>query len=370
MKLKRLLWRTVLVLGTVLLVAGTVAYWRSTNVCEAGPLPTPVTPMRALIACDYGPPEVLRIASLEKPAPAAGQVLVRVRAASVNPLDWHYLRGTPYVMRLDSGLRKPASIRAGVDFAGVVEAVGTGVTRFKPGDEVFGGRNGALAEYVVVSADRAIVAKPANLSFEQAAAVPVAAITALQGLRDKGRIGPGMKVLVNGASGGVGTFAVQIAKHYGAEVTGVCSTRNVALVKSIGADHVVDYTREDFTRRSDRYDILLDNVGNQSLAACRRVMAPGGRYVLVGGGGPRDHIVLGPFGRVAMAYAMSAFVSQEMGMFLAALNQRDLGVLADLLAAGRVVPVIDRQYPFARAADAIAYLEQGRARGKVVVTMD
>ena len=277
--------------------------------------------MRALVYCDYGTPDVLTIAQVEKPVPQETQVLVRVKAASVNPLDWHMIRGTPYVMRLDSGLRKPAVTRTGVDFAGVVEAVGRQVSRFKVGDEVFGGRTGALAEYIVVSADRAIVHKPANITFDQAAAVAVAGLTALQGIRDRGQVRKGQRVLINGASGGVGTFAVQIAKQLGAEVTGVCSTRNVDLVRSLGADHVIDYTKDDFTTRTGAYDVLLDNVGNRPLSACRRVLSPNGRYVLVGGGGPDDHRIMGPLGRVASIYLTAPFVDQQMGMFIADLNR-------------------------------------------------
>lgn len=243
-------------------------------------------PMRAVVRHAYGGPEVLRVEAVEKPVPTDDQLRIRVHAASINPLDWHYLRGAPYLMRLDSGLTRPTSPRLGVDFAGTVEAVGRNVSGFKPGDEVFGGRNGALAEYVCVS-PRAVVAKPANVTFEQAAAVPIAAVTALQGLRDRGKLRAGEKVLINGASGGVGTFAVQIAKVLGAEVTGVCSTRNVELVRSLGADRVVDYTRETFTEGAERYDLILDMVGNHDLLDLRRVLKPEGRYVMIGGSSGR-----------------------------------------------------------------------------------
>lgn len=238
--------------------------------------------MKAIVSRCYGPPEALKLEEIAKPIPEDNQVLVKVRAAAVNPLDWHYMRGEPYVMRLMSGLGQPADARVGVDFAGTVEAVGKSVTRFKPGDEVFGGRSGAFAEYIAVREDRALVLKPANLTFEQAASVPIAAVTALQGLRDKGRVQAGQKVLINGASGGVGTFAVQIAKSFGADVTGVCSTRNVELVRSIGADHVIDYTQEDFTQGEERYDLILDNVGNRSLSDLRRVLKDSGALVIVG----------------------------------------------------------------------------------------
>jgi NADPH:quinone reductase-like Zn-dependent oxidoreductase len=366
----RLLKWTLLVLPLVLVAIFAIAWWRSDNDCAARASSTPKVPMRALVYCDYGTPDVLTIALVEKPVPQETQVLVRVRAASVNPVDWHTIRGTPYVMRIDSGLRKPAVTRTGVDFAGVVEAVGRQVSRFKVGDEVFGGRTGALAEYVVVSADRAIVHKPALITFDQAAAVGVAGLTALQGIRDRGQVRKGERVLINGASGGVGTFAVQIAKHIGAEVTGVCSTRNVDLVRSLGADHVIDYTKDDFTTRTAAYDMLMDNVGNRPLSACRRVLTPNGRYVLVGGGGPNDHRIVGPLGRVASIYLMKPFVRQEMGMFIADLNRRDLEWFADAMGTGVVSAVIDRRYTFAQAAEAMRYLESGRARGKVIVTMD
>ena len=370
MRVRRIVRWIAILVPLALLVAFSIAYVRSTNACDGPTRPTPTTPMRAFVYCAYGSPDVLRVEQFEKPRPADGQILVRVRAVAVNPLDWHYLRGTPYVMRLGTGLRKPASIRLGVDFAGTVEAVGAQVTQFKPGDEVFGGRTGALAEYVTVTADRAVALKPANITFAQAAAVPVAALTALQGLRDKGRTVPGSKVLINGASGGVGTFAVQLAKHFGAEVTGVCSTRNVALVRSLGANHVIDYTKEDFTSGNTRYDVLLDNVGNRPLSACRRVLTRDGRYVLVGGGGPNEHRIVGPFARVAAIFLTSPFVSQEMGMFMAQLNKADLTLMANLMQDGKVTPVIDRTYAFAEAPEAIRYLEAGRARGKVIVTVD
>jgi NADPH:quinone reductase-like Zn-dependent oxidoreductase len=322
--------------------------------------------MKAIVYCDYGSPAVLKLENIEKPAPADDQILVRVRAASVNPLDWHYIRGTPYVMRMEAGLRKPKVIRLGVDFAGTVEAIGRNVKQFRPGDDVFGGRTGAFAEYVSVREDRAVL-KPANLTFEQAASVPVAAVTALQGLRDKGRVQPGQKVLINGASGGVGTFAVQIAKSFGAEVTGVCSTRNVAMVRSIGADHVIDYTKEDFTEGAQRYDLILDNVGNRSLLENRRVLKPKGKYIMVGGPSGRW---IDPLPRALDAFLLSRFVSQDMTMFLAELNKEDLTILRDLMQAGKVTPVIDRRYPLSEVPEAIRYLEAGHARGKVVVTVE
>ena len=334
------------------------------------PSPSVVPRMKAIVYHNFGSPDVLRLEEIEKPVPNDNQVLVRVRAASVNPLDWHYMEGTPYIARLlEFGLLKPKVTRLGVDYAGTVEAVGRNVTQFKPGDEVFGGKTGAFAEYVCVLADRAVVVKPANLTFEQAASVPIAAITALQALRDKGKIQPGQKVLINGASGGVGTFAVQIAKSFGADVTGVCSTRNVDMVRSIGADHVIDYTKEDFTKSGQRYDVILDNVGNHSLLECRRALNPKGKYVLIGGGGPNEQGLIGPLVRPIKALMLSAFVSQDMGMMLAELNQKDLTILGDLMQAGKVTPVIDRRYKLSEVSEALRYLEEGHARGKVVITV-
>ena len=334
--------------------------------------PAPVLPdnaelMKAIVYRCYGSPDVLQFENIEKPIPADDELLVKVHAAAVNPLDWHYMSGTPYIMRMESGLGTPKTSQLGVDFAGTVEAVGSSVTRFKPGDEVFGGRTGAFAEYVRVRENRAVVLKPANLKFEQAASVPIAAITALQALRDKGRIQAGQKVLINGASGGVGTFAVQIAKSFGAEVTGVCSTRNVEMVRSIGADHVVDYTKENFTESKQRYDLIVDMVGNHSLSANRRILNPKGNYVIVGG---PDGKWIGPLVGPIKALMLSPFVSQELGMMLAELNQEDLTVLSDLMQAGKVTPVIDRTYQLSEVAEAIRYLELGRARGKVVITLE
>lgn len=370
MKLRRFVRMTASIVPVVIVTAAAFAYWRSDDGCGAFAGPPPADPMQAYVYCDYGGPEVMRLARIARPTPGEGAVLVRVHAVAVNPLDWHYLRGTPYVMRLETGLRKPAAPRLGVDFAGTVAALGPGVTAFAVGDEVFGGRTGAFAEYVVVRANGALVHKPANISFEQAAAVPIAAVTALQALRDRGGLRANQRVLVNGASGGVGTFAVQIARHLGAEVTGVCSTRNVELVRSLGAAHVIDYTREDFTKGSVRYDVLLDNVGNHPISACRRVLTPDGRYVLVGGGGPHDHRWLGPLGRGLSLLLLSPFVSQEMGAMLSELDPDDLRTLASYMEAGVVTPVIDRRYSFAELPEAIRYLELGRARGKVVVALD
>jgi len=285
-----------------------------------------------------------------------------VHATSVNPLDWHYLEGTPYIVRIDGGFGTPEDPRLGVDFSGTVEAVGKSVTRFKPGDEVFGGRFGALAEYVAVREGRAVAFKPANISHEQAAAVAIAAVTALQGLR------AGQNVLVNGASGGVGTFAVQIAKAFGANVTGVCSTKNVELVRSIGADQVIDYTREDFTKGAQRYDLILDNVSTHGLLDYKRVMTPNGIYVGVGSTetGRWFSWLVGP----VEAWLLSPFTSQKFGTIFAELNKEDIATLAGLMESGKVTPVIDRTYKLSEAAEALRYLEKGHARGKVVVTVE
>src|SRR5213082_2947092 len=369
MKAKRILkWSaTVVVLG--LIAWFFIAYWTSTNDCERYTA-APTNPMKAIVYCDYGVAN-LKLQDIEKPAPADDQLLVRVRAASVNPYDWHFIEGSPKIMRaMGIGLRKPKHTRLGVDFAGTVEAVGKNVTQFKPGDEVFGGRGGAFAEYVCPRATRAVALKPASITFEQAASVNIAGITALQALRDKGKVQPGQKVLINGASGGVGTFAVQIAKTLGADVTGVCSTRNIDLVKSLGADHVIDYTKEDFTKTVKRYDVILDNVGNQPLLHFRRALIPKGKYVMIGGGGPNDQGLIGLLFRPIKAMLLSPFVSQEMGMFMADTNQKDLAVLADLMQSGKVKPVIDRTYKLSEVPAAIAYLEQGHARGKVVITVE
>jgi NADPH:quinone reductase-like Zn-dependent oxidoreductase len=329
-------------------------------------LPSGATSMQAIVYHCYGPPEVLTLEARPKPTPSDNEVLVKVHAAALNPLDWHYMRGSPYIMRLSAGIGAPEDPRLGVDYAGTVEAVGKSVTRFKPGDAVFGGKDGAFGEYVVVREDRAISPKPDNVTFQQAAAAPIAALTALQALRDKAHVQPGQKVLVNGASGGVGTFAVQIAKSYGAEVTGVCSTRNVDLVRSIGADHVIDYTQKDFTAGDERYDVIIDNVGNHSLLSLRGVLTPKGKLVMVGGS-KGDWI--GPLARPVKAMVLSPFVSQQLMMILAEFNQPDLNFLGELMRTGKMTPVIDRQYTLKELPAAMAYLEEGRARGKVVINV-
>src|SRR6266480_4710534 len=290
-----------------------VAYWRSTNDCNRKTA-APSNPMKAIVYCDYGLTN-LKLQDIEKPVPNDDQVLVRVRAASVNPYDWHFIEGTPYIMRaMGVGLRKPKSTQLGVDFAGTIEAVGKNVANFKAGDDIFGRKTGA--------------------------------------------------------SGGVGTFAVQIAKSFDVDVTGVCSTRNVDLVRSLGADHVIDYTKEDFTKSGQRYDVILDNVGTQPLLSFRRVLIPKGKYVMIGGGGPNDQGLIGPLFRPIKAMLLSPFVRQEMGMVMADTNQKDLAVLADLMQSGKVKPVIDRTYKLSEVPAAIAYLEQGHARGKVVITVE
>jgi NADPH:quinone reductase-like Zn-dependent oxidoreductase len=368
-------WKRVVkwTLGTILLALllwGFVAYWTSTNDCDRNPA-NPANPMTAVVFCDYGITN-LKLQEIEKPTPADDQVLVRVRAASLNPLDGHFVRGMWLARLMGGGLRKPKDTRLGVDYAGTVEAVGKNVMQFKTGDEVFGGRTGALAQYICPRADRAIALKPANMTFEQAGSVAVAAITALQGLRDKGHVQAGQKVLINGASGGVGTFAVQIAKSLGAEVTGVCSTRNLDLVRSIGADHVIDYTKEDFTKGNQRYDVIFDNVQNHTFSERRRVLNPNGICVLAGLGGAGwhentwTHLV-----RSFTTPLMSKFTSQKFSFYIAQLNHGDLALLGDLMQSGKVTPVIDRTYKsLGEVQDALEYLEQGHARGKVVIAVE
>jgi NADPH:quinone reductase-like Zn-dependent oxidoreductase len=321
--------------------------------------------VKAILYRSYGSPDVLRIEEIEKPAPGDDELLIAVRAASVNPLDAHFMRGEPSVFRIAIGLRKPKNPRLGVDVAGRVEAVGKDVTRFKPGDEVFGVARGAIAEYVCGSASR-FVTKPKSVTFAQAASVPVAGCTAFQGISKRGNIQPGQKILINGASGGVGTFAVQIAKTLGAHVTGVCGTRNVELVRSIGADDVIDYTRDDFTENVAGYDVLVDCVGNRSLSACRRVLKKDGIYIGVGAHGDS---VIRLLVRLASTVLMSAFVSQKLRTLSAKADSETLAAIAGLMESGKVTPVIDKEYSLAQAADAIRHLETGHARGKLVITV-
>jgi NADPH:quinone reductase-like Zn-dependent oxidoreductase len=345
-----------------------IAYWLSTNDCNRNAA-TPTSPMKAILNCEYGV-ENLQLRDIEKPTPSENEVLVRVRAASVNPVDGHTIRGS-WLMRPMSGMRKPKNTRFGTDFAGVVEAVGKNVADFKPGDEVFGAKNGAVSEFVCVKTERAVVMKPGNVTFEQAGSVAVAGLTALQGLRDKGHIQAGQKVLINGASGGVGTFAVQIAKALGAEVTAVCSTRNVDLVKSIGADHVIDYTKEDFTKTEQRYDMIYDLVGNHSFSERRQILKPNGFCVLAGVGGAGLHP--GMFGRVGRNFwnaFLSNFTVQKFVFYIAILTKDDLNVLRDLMQSGKVSPVIDRTYKISETQAAVRYLEEGHASGKVVIVTE
>jgi len=325
--------------------------------------------MKAIAYEGYGSADVLEVKEVRKPDIESDRVLLRVRAASANPYDWHVMRGVPYIARLmATGLRKPKSSVLGTDVAGEVEVVGNAVTRFRPGDEVFGFvGSGGFAEYVSAP-EKLLAVKPATLSFQQAATVPLAAVTALQGLRDAGAIRPGQKVLIVGASGGVGTFAVQIAKWYGAEVTGVCSTRNLAMVRSIGADRVIDYTREDFTRTGQRYDLIFQLAGTASPSACRRALTAAGRLVLSSGDSPGR--IIGPVGRIIKALLLSPFIGgQTMRPLIAKPSSADLQFLRELIEAGRITPVIDRTYALSEAPDAIRYLETGRARGKVVISV-
>ncbi len=323
--------------------------------------------MTAVVYRCYGGPEVLALETFEKPAPGPGEMLIAIKAAGVNPLDWHYMRGSPYFMRLMSGMGAPAETRFGVDFAGIVEAVGANVTKYQPGDAVFGGRTGAFGEYVVVAEDWALGRIPDNVSFEQAAATPIAGVTALQALRDTGKLQAGEKVLVNGSSGGVGTYAVQIAKAMGAEVYGVNSTRNVEMVLGLGADHVFDYKKENYTESGMKFDLIIDMIGNHGPADNRRVMTDDGILVMVGG---RKGDWIGPMAGPLKGIVYSKFVDQEFKTFLARFNSEDLTALADMMADGKVKSVIDRTYSLDEVRDAIEYSESGRARGKIILVID
>jgi NADPH:quinone reductase-like Zn-dependent oxidoreductase len=317
--------------------------------------------MKAIVQNDYGSTEVLKLKEIDRPVVKDNDVLVRVHAAALNAGDYFSMRGAPWVARMVVGFPKPKNYILGWDVAGHVKAVGKKVTRFQPGDEVFGSCNHTFAEYVSAAADK-FAMKPANLTFEQAAAVPTAALTALQGLRDAGKVQPGQKVLINGASGGVGTFAVQIAKSFGAEVTGVCSTRNVDMVRSIGADHVIDYTQEDFTQGGQRYDLILDQVANHSLSDCRRALTPQGTHIPNSGHAGMGYIV--------KALVTSLFVRQQGRPYVSLPNKEDLVVLKELIEAGKVTPVIDRTYPLSETSEAFRYLDAGHARGKVVISVE
>jgi len=369
MKLRRILkWTgaTILLALILSIFAGFIAYWRSTNDCDRKT--ALVNPMKAIRFCEYGSPDVLKFEDVEKPAPNDDQVLIKVRAASLNFIDPGVMRG-PWPLRLMSGLRKPEKTGLGNDVAGQVEAVGKNVTQFKPGDEVFGVGRPSLAEYVCAR-ERGLVIKPANVTFEQAGSVAWAGFTALQGLR-QANIQPGQKVLINGATGGVGTFAVQIAKSLGAEVTGVCSTGKVDLVRSIGADHVIDYTKEDFTKGDRRYDVIFDNVQNHSFSDRRRVLTPNGICVLAGIGGAGLHE--GQLMRIAGALKadlLSRFIDQKFVRYGTTTNKEDLKLLSVLMQTGKVTPVIDRTYKLSETAEAMRYFEEGHARGKVVITVE
>jgi NADPH:quinone reductase-like Zn-dependent oxidoreductase len=372
MKLKRLLKWTAKILAGILvalLIAGFIAYWGSTNDCGRS-IPADAERMKAIRYCDYGAPdEVVKLEQVEKPVPNDNQILVRVRAVSLRFFDGGMLGGS-VPGRLLFGLRKPKNTCPGSDFAGTVERVGSNVTEFKTGDEVFGVKAGALAEYICVRADRAVVSKPANVTFEQAAAIPTA-LVALQGLRDTGQVKAGQKVLINGASGGVGTFAVQIAKAFGAEVTGVCSTKNLDLVRSLGADHVIDYTKEDFTKGDRRYDVIYDLVSNRSFAECRRILKPGGICVLAGIGGSGMHKeTLSQFINGLAASLRSRFSNEKFFSFGVAINKKDLAVLRDLTESGKVLPALTKTYPFTETAAAYKYLETGHASGKIAITIE
>jgi len=367
MKIKRIIKWSALAIFLALGAWLFVAYWRSTNDCDRKT--ALINPTKAIVYCEYGSPDVLKFEDVEKPVPTDNQVLIKVRAASLNALDAYMIRDA-WLNRLIFGLRKPRDTRLGRDVAGQVEAVGKNVTQFKPGDEVFGICRGSLAEYAV-TLERALVMKPTNVTFEQAASIPLAGLTALQGLRE-GKIQPGQKVLINGATGGVGTFAVQIAKSLGAEVTAVCSTRNVDLVRSIGADHVIDYTKEDFTESEQRYDVIFDNVCNHSFAERRRVLNPRGICILagMGGAGVKGGEAIGRIAsNIFTARGLSSFTDQKFAPYMTKMSKQDLIVLGELIQAGKVRPVIERTYTLNDAPEALRHLDQGHARGKLVITV-
>jgi NADPH:quinone reductase-like Zn-dependent oxidoreductase len=339
------------------------------SACPAAASAAPTnSTMQAVMQRCYGSGGVLEVENIEKPIPSADELLIRVHAVAVNPLDWHMTTGKPYIMRLSEGLGAPKDARVGVDFAGVVQSVGAKVTHYKVGDRVFGARGGAFAQYITAREDSSLAHMPDSLDFEQAAAMPIAALTALQGLRDHGRLHAGQQVLINGASGGVGTFAIQIAKALGAEVTGVCSTRNVELVKSAGADHVIDYTQADFTARAERYDMILDNVGNHALMDVRRALKPNGIVVIVSG--PKTEPFLGPVWRMLGAAVIRPFVDDRFVSFVAHTNRDDLEYLSALAAQGKLTPVIDKRYSLDQVSEAVDYQGTGHARGKVILRVD
>lgn len=366
MKIKRFLKWSALAILLILFGWFQFAYWTSTNDCGRS-IPSGSERMKAIRYCEYGSPDVLKVTEVEKPVPNQNELLVRVRAASLNFIDAGLVRG-PWVLRLLSGLRKPKFTGFGLDFAGVVEVVGKNVTEFKPGDEVFGGKLGSVAEYICVRQER-VALKPANVTFEQAGAVKHAGLTALQGLRT-GKIHAGQKVLINGASGGVGTFALQIAKAFNTEVTAVVSTRNVEIARKLGADHVIDYTKEDFSKGEERYDLLFDNVQNHSMAERRRVLTSDGICVLagIGSAGP-IRPQLARIARGLGAALWSRFTDHKFAQYTTTMNQADLKFLSDLMAEGKVTPFVEKTYPFGETAEALRYFEQNHARGKIVVAI-
>lgn len=363
--------KRILLAGAVLLLIAAVAL--AATISHTSDCPTTAVTtgdgdtMNAVIYRCYGSPDVLEYTRVDKPEPAADEVLVEVKAAGVNPLDWHFMRGSPYLLRLVQGIGAPDDHRLGADFAGTVVAVGKDVTRFAPGDDIFGGGWGAFGEYLVRKEERAMAHKPDNVSFQHAAALPIAAVTALQALRDHGQLQPGQRVLINGASGGVGTYAVQIAKSMGAHVTGVCSGRNVDMVKSIGADQVFNYKEQDYTESGQNFDLIVDMIGNHSPLANRRVLTPAGRLVLVGG---KKGDWLAPFYNLISTTIINPFVEQELMSFTAQMRSDDLEELAGLMAEGQMTTVIDQVYPLAETAEAMRHSESGRARGKIVVSVD
>jgi NADPH:quinone reductase-like Zn-dependent oxidoreductase len=369
MKIKRAIKWSLLTIVVGLVILLQVAYWSSSNDCGKS-IPPSATLMKAIKYCEYGSPDsVLKLEQVEKPTPNDNQILVHVRAVSLRFYDGGMLEGS-VPGRLMFGLRKPKNTIPGSDFAGTVEGIGKSVTEFKPGDEVFGVRAGCLAEYICVRRNGAVASKPANVNFEQAASIPTA-LVALQGLRDAARVKAGQKILINGASGGIGTFAVQIAKAYGAEVTGVCSTKNLDLVRSLGADHVVDYTKEDYTKVDERYDVIYDLVNNHSFAERRRVLKPGGMCVIAGVGGSGMHEeTLSRFIGVFTAALRSKFGNEKFVIFGVDINKEDLGVLRDLTESGKITPALTKTYPLTEAAAAYKYLETGHAQGKIAITID
>ena len=364
MKLMRIVKWSVAVLFLGLTAWLLIAYWTSTNDCDSNAA-APTHPMKAVRYCEYGSPDVLKIEDIEKPVPKDNEILIRVRAASLNFIDAGMVGGQ-LVVRFIFGLRKPKITRLGRDFAGVVEVVGNNVTEFKPGDEVFGIKGGAIAEFVCARQDR-VALKPTNITFEQAGAVSHAGLTALQGLRT-GKIHAGQKVLINGASGGVGTFALQIAKAFDTEVTAVCSTRNVEMARALGADHVIDYTKEDFTKCEEHYDLIFDNVNNRSISERRRILTPRGICVLAGIGGAGTH--QGQMGRIAgnfVAAFLSRFSNQKFESYITETKHADMKFLRDLMAQGKLTPFVEKTYRLSETAEALRYFSEGHARGKIVI---